>query len=276
MIINNSNEADEKRLLDLGLLPRNKEIAKDIDLLITPKVITASALFTTRNQKQPREYARRKEIVVAPGIGSLKYTGEELRYPDLEVWQMLIELARSNEIHKNSYILMTNLRQILKSLGRDTGGKAYETFRDCLERLKATSLSFESISGMNIKSFSLLQKYEIKEKNSLTISLDPEIYKLFQSSDLVLLSANDLRSMPDLTKKIYGIIKSDLKSYLTVEQYMDLTGNDYKRVTQFKVKLISALKQLLVGGHISNWRIEKIDKEYIVFVNELGTIPNPK
>ena len=191
MLKNKSNEADEKNSMDLGQsLVSNTGVARDIDLLITPKVITASALFTTRNQKQPREYARRKEIVVAPGIGSLKYTGEELRYSDLEVWQMLIELARANEIHKNSYILKTNLRQILKSLGRDTGGKAYETFRDCLERLKATSLSFESISGMNIKSFSLLQKYEIKEKNTLTISLDPEIYKLFQSSDLVLWKCN--------------------------------------------------------------------------------------
>lgn len=261
------DENPQQQTLDLGsMIVVQKGLDKETDILITPKVITASALFTTRNKKVPREYSTKREIATAPGVGSLKYTGIELRYPDLEVWQSLIELARTHEVHNNSYVLQTSVRQILLSLGKDTNGDSYEDFRECLERLKATSLSFESISGMNIKAFSLLQRYEIKNKVSLTIILDPEIYKLFQSNDLVLLNAKVLRTMPDLTRKIYGIIKSDLKKNLTVKQYMELSGLKYKRVTQFTPTLKSALKQLTVGGHIKNWRIEKFNKEWIVFV----------
>lgn len=262
------DDSPEQQTLDLGLMVfAQKGMDKESDILITPKVITASALFTTRNNNQAREYSTKKEIATAPGIGSLKYTGIELRYSsDLEVWQSLIELARAHKVHNNSYVLRTNLHQILLSLGKDTSGDSYDWFKDCLERLKATSLSFESISGVNIKAFSLLQRYEIKNKINLTIALDPEIYKLFQSNDLVLLNAKDLRNMPVLTKKIYGIIKSDLQKNLTVAQYMELSGAKYKRATQFKTSLESSLKQLHVGGHIKSWRIEKIHKEWIVFV----------
>ena len=257
--------------LDLGLTASIKENnASDEEILLSLQMITASALFTTKNPKNPREYAKMKEIWTAPGVGKLRYTGEELRLnTDYHVWQALIELARKHQIHNNSYVLKTNLRQFLISIGKDPGGKGYDQLKEILDRLKATSLSFESVSGMNFKAFSLLQRYEIREMHSLTIAFDPEIYKFFQNEEmLVSLKAENLRNFPGLALKVYGAIRSHLNVNLTVAQYMELTGNNYKRLTQFKPKLISALKQLEAGGHISCWRIEKIKKEYVVFIDE--------
>lgn len=248
-----------QELLDLGLEPKEqKGIINSPGTFHSPRVFAASALFTTRNNNQPRELIKGKKIATAPGVGTLEYRGEELRYNDLEVWQVIIELGRTNQIQKSNHTLRTNVYQVLKLMEWNTSGREYKQLRDCLERLKATALSAVSESGNAIHSVSLIARFTILSTSELEIVLDPEIYKLFQA-DLALLSFKDLKNMPALTRKVYEILKAEPSQDLSVTNYMELSGNNYKHARQFKPRLINALKQLQAGGYIEKWSISKVN-----------------
>lgn len=233
------------------------------NIVLAPKVILASSLFTTRNNKQPRTFFRNHSIIVAPGLGSLEFHGEELRYDDMSVWQAIVDQARTNEIHKKNYTLKTTVSSMLKCVGWGSGGKDYDHLKTCLIRLKANALTATSkITDVIIKSVSLIRDYTIREPANggpfeLEIVLNEEIYKLFKRDDVALLLSDAMRAMPALTRKVYEIIRTELKEDISVAEYMHLSGNNYKHVRQFKPRLITALKQLHAGNYISAWTISE-------------------
>ncbi len=256
----------EQQSLDFGLVPiTQKDLIKE-GFFLAPKVILASALFTTRNTNQPRTHFDGMPILVAPGLGRINYKGEELRYNDMEVWRGIIELGGEREIHKTNHIIKIPSYQFLKRLGWGTSGREYGMLNECLLRLKANALSVVAETGNAIKAVSLIAKFYNNPPNDLEITLDPEIYKLFQSH-ITLLNSTDLRNMPKLARKIYEVFMSEPTENLTVAMYMGLSGNNYKHVRQFKPKLIAALKQLAAGGFIDSWHINDSN---IVFINSLN------
>lgn len=231
------------------------------NLLVAPKIILASSLFTARNKNQPRKSIKDMVLAVAPGHGELKYRGEELRlYDDRKVWQAIIELAREQQIHTTNFTLSTTVYQILKRMGWSTGGKEYEHLKDCLGRLKATALTASSTSGNSIKSVSLISKFSITDAADskaaqINVVLDPEIYKLFQREDVAFLSSDIMREMPGLTHKVYEVIRANPGQALLISEYMKLSGNEYKHLRQFKARLIVSLNQLKAGRYIVDWSI---------------------
>ncbi len=236
-------------------------VSQTSSLFVAPRIIMASSLFTARNKNQPRAHIKQQLLVVAPGHGEVRYRGEELRqYDDRKVWQAIIELARENKIHTTDFTLTCSVYQLLKKVGWSSGGKDYAHLKECLERLKATALTAMSTSGNEIKSVSLIGRFTISGATTARtaeskISLDPEIYKLFQRGDVTFLSMDIMKEMPVLTHKVYEITKANCEQKLSVEEYMHLSGNDYKNIRQFKAKLKAALGQLKHGGYIKDWEI---------------------
>ena len=264
-------DSEGQQSLDLGLEPVDQRgLAKTRGIFIAPKVILASALFTTRNNNQPRELFKNRQIAVAPGFGSIRYQGEELRYNDMRVWQSIIELSRIHEIHRNDHTLKTTIYELLMLTGWKTGGQSYLNLKECLQRLKATSISFVSESGDAMQSVSLIARFAITERAELEVSLDPEIYKLFHKN-IALLNSKELNDVPALARKVFEIIKADPSEPLSVAQYMELSGNKYKLLRQFKAKLIPALNQLKAGKFIANWEISK--NNLVIIQLNFATLP---
>lgn len=250
---------------EMSLLISNDKKGK-LRSLISSKILTSSALFTTRNNKQPRLHFKDQELFVAKDIGEIRYRGEELRFiDDNRVFQTIIEMARVQRAHETDYTVRTTAYMLIKQIGWPNNGKKYHQLKDCLERLKATAITATTFgSGNTIKSISLIAKFVIHEKDksgnesSLEITLDPEILKLFQKDDAALLPSKMYDQLSVLAQKSFSIIKSlDQETQLSVEDYMRATGNNYKVIRQFKAKLKTALEELQRMGYISSWDIDK-------------------
>ena len=258
-----SDDEDVKQqTLDLGLESLDRQLVPRVrGFFIAPKVFLASALFTTNNPRKARKHFKDKEIAVAPGFGSLKYRGEELRYNDMRVWQTIIEQSRINEIHKHDHTLTTSIYELLSQIGWKTGGRNYAMIKESLQRLKANSVSVVTEDHEFSLSVSLIARVTM-DKNKIEIRLDPEIYKLFQKNT-ALLSSKELNDIPDIARKIYEVVMTDPLGPLTVTEWIALSGNEYKELRKFRTNLRIALKQLKAGSFIESWEIDKDDFVHI-------------
>lgn len=266
---------DDNPLLDEVKTDQTKKLSRD--KLFAPKVVLGSSLFTTRNKNQERTFIKRETLFVAPNVGTITYTGQELRsYDDKKVWQLLLKTAREKQIHKTEFILTTTIYYQLIQLGWGTGKKAYERYKECLERLKGGALTTTSSSGNKIRSASLIGDYEILEadssrKASLIISISKKIYQMFANvSDVVFLSQSKTSPLTVLADKVYDIIQSSHGADLRVSDYMDISGSNYKLLRQFRARFKKALDELQARGLIASY---KINKEDIVSVETTYIIP---
>ena len=257
----NNNEKMSKQLsFDL-----DSEMIKPIldhDNRIEPKTILNSSLFTSRNKKQKRKYFENAPLAVAPGYGSIHYRGQELRvYDDEDLWLSLLYYAQKLNIHNTKFCLEISAYQLLNELAWGTGGREYERLKNCLGRLKATALQIDSDRYDSAISVSLIERFKIVQagdlkKAKLQVVFEPEIYKLFTSHNVTKLSWKIRRTLSLLTKKIYEIVMATQEE-LTVNDYMKLSGAEYKVLRQFKAKLIKSFEELISHKIIIGWGISK-------------------
>ena len=212
-----------------------------------PNGMLRSALFGAI-RRGARRYMERERIAALEGI-EIFYTGQRLDQGDLDIWEMILHIARlqnlGNECRTTAY-------QLLKATGKaDTGGNR-EVLHIRLMRLKATSVEIEQ--GRYGYAGSLIDEvYRDKETREYVFRINPKLRTLFEGDQFTLIDwaiRRELDGKP-LAQWLHGFYASHAKPYpASVAKLHELTGSEAGELWKFAQTLRKNLNELVKASEI--------------------------
>lgn len=212
-----------------------------------PNGMLRSALFGAI-RRGARRYMERERIAALEGV-EIFYTGQRLDQGDLDIWEMILHIARlqnlGNECRTTAY-------QLLKATGKaDTGGNR-EVLHIRLMRLKATSVEIEQ--GRYGYAGSLIDEvYRDKETREYVFRINPKLRTLFESDQFTLVDwaiRRELDGKP-LAQWLHGFYASHAKPYpASVAKLHELTGSEAGELWKFAQTLRKNLNELVKASEI--------------------------
>ena len=208
-----------------------------------PNVALRSALFAATG-KGERPYVERFEIHAQSGL-SILYTGVLLDQIDLDVWETVLHLVRSQELGTECRI---TAYQLLKELGKTDTGKNRKILSTQLSRMKATALQLR-VGNYSYEGSLINEVYRDHGDRTkcYVIRLNPKLLALFegdQFTDVDWSVRQALRGKP-IAKWLHGYYASHANPFrLKVETLYRLCGSQASSLNDFSKDLIRALDSL--------------------------------
>ena len=232
------------KVIQLPLWPEPKRGA--------PNAVLRGALFAAVHKD--RQYMRRKELIAAQDGITIRYTGEQLDQADLDVWEQVLHLARTQALGKRCYF---TAHGFLKALGRSTGKMNHEWLEFALARLSATSV--EITSGRWTYFGSLIEGgARDEDTRRYVVEINPKLAKFYGRTQWTQIDWDQrqrLRGKP-LALWLHGFYASHAAPYsLTVAYLHKLSGSRTKQLRKFKQNLGQALRDLEAIGAIKAFEI---------------------
>lgn len=226
-----------------------------------PNVFLRSALFCISDARI--EYETRTQLACVDGY-EVHFLGKSLSQTDLDVWEMLLHLARLQPLDQP---IRFTAHEFLKMLGRQTSGKAHEQLKEELARLggawtevtdKQANVTY---AGHFIDSF-------IRDNVTSTyaVSISPEFARLYLAGyTMVDWSQRQSLGKNGLAKWLHGHFSSHSKPFAyKVSTLQNLSGSRSSSIKSFRQKLKAALIELESCGAISKWSIDDSDRVHAV------------
>lgn len=205
----------------------------------TPNSALRGSLFSAIHGNQ-RKILYRKLICDEPNL-KIIFTGKQLDQSDLDVWEMVLHMARQQDL--GTYIYFT-ARGFLKSLGRNIGKTDHEWLKDSLERLVESTIKITHDGYTYADNMISFAREE--ETQRYKLSLNPAISKLFLAgwTGINFEDRQKIGKRP-LALWLHGYISSHVKIYPTkTETYHRLSGSNNSCMRDFKRHLKNALEHL--------------------------------
>ena len=217
-----------------------------------PNAVLRGALFAAIHKD--RQYMRRKELIAAQDGITIRYTGEQLDQADLDVWEQVLHLARTQALGKRCYF---TAHGFLKALDRHTGTTAHEWLGSAFARLGATWV--EISDGRRTFLGSLIEGGARDEDTGrYVLEINPQLAKFFGPTRWTQIDwgqRQKLRGKP-LALWLHGFYASHAAPYpLRVEYLHKLSGSRTKQLKHFKQNLVRALRDLEAVGAIQAFEI---------------------
>lgn len=213
-----------------------------------PNALARSALFAVGNIRTgERQMLRRHLIASLDGI-RIEYTGDELRQDDADVWMQITHLAR---LHPLGVEVEFVAHAMLRELGWQTNAASYERLRNCLDRLKATSLTISLENGTRGYSGSLIRLFSWRDDHGEAmrrwrILLEKPIADLFGANEYTRLDWALRLQLPPLAKWLHLFYLGHTVPYrYKVETLQRLCGSKQKYLRNFRADLRRALDTLI-------------------------------
>lgn len=209
-----------------------------------PNVALRSALFGAISRGR-RPYVEGAEIHAQSGY-SVLYTGALLDQGDLDVWETVMHMARTQALGAECRVTAYRL---LKVLGRTDTGKNRQILNKHLSRLKATALQLRC--GGHSYEGSLLQEiyreHGADGTRSFVIRLNPQLHTLFVGDQFTEVdwSVRQALNGKPLAQWLHGFYASHANPFpLKVDTLHRLCGSRACSLSDFKKDLRRALDSL--------------------------------
>ena len=225
------------KVIQLPLWPEPKRGA--------PNAVLRGALFAAVHKD--RQYMRRKELIAAQDGITIRYTGEQLDQADLDVWEQVLHLARTQALGTECYF---TAHGFLKALGRSTGKRNHEWLQTALERLTG---GLVRISAGRWTYFGTLIEGGARDEDTgrYVVDINPKLAAFYGRSQWTQIDWEQrqrLRGKP-LALWLHGFYASHARPHpLTVAYLHKLSGSQTKQVWKFKQNLTQALEDCHRGG----------------------------
>ena len=231
------------KVIQLPLWPEPKRGA--------PNAVLRGALFAAIHKD--RRYMDRELIAAQDGI-TIRYTDKQLGQSDLDVWEQVLHLARTQALGTECHF---TAHGFLKALGRQTGKSGHEWLQTALERLTGAVVL---ISAGRRTYFGTLIEGGARDEDTgrYVVDINPKLAKLYGRSQWTQIDweqRQQLRGKP-LALWLHGFYASHAAPYpLSVEYLHKLSGSQTKRLRRFKENLTQALRDLEAVGAIKSFEI---------------------
>ena len=203
-----------------------------------PNGFLRSALFGV-TAKGKRRYMDGEQVPALDGI-EIRYTGQRLDQGDLDVWESVLHVTRSQNMGEQCRFTAYSL---LKILGQTDAGKNRETLHKRLIRLKANSIEIHQ--GRYSYAGSLIDEvYRDKHTHEYVLTLNPKLRALFASDQFTVLQwavRQDLHGQ-QIAQWLHGFYASHAAPFaFKVETLLKLSGSAATDFHSSKQKLRKAL-----------------------------------
>ena len=241
-------EAQEPRgpaeVIQLPLWPEAKRGA--------PNAVLRGALFAAVHKDRP--YLEGALLAAQDGI-TVRFTGKQLNQTDLDVWEQVLHLARTQALGTECNF---TAHGFLKALGRSTGKMNHEWLQTALERLNGAVVR---ISDGRRTYFGTLIERGVRDEDTgrYVVKINPELAEFYGRSQWTQIDweqRQQLRGKP-LALWLHGFYASHAAPYpLRVAYLHKLSGSQTKRLRKFKENLTQALRDLETVGAVRSFEIQ--------------------
>lgn len=235
-----------------------------------PNAVLRGSLFTV---SKTRTTAKKRELLaVVEGI-EVRFKGERFNQTDLDVWEMLLHLARQQPLGDR---VEFSANAFLKELGRKAGGKDHEQLKEEITRLIGGVVEItwtkekKTFGGALVTNFfrdEATQRYVVKFDSKM-LSLYEGGYSHIDWKQRQALGNNSL------AKWLHGFYSTHAAPFpYKVETIKNLCGSTIQRLGDFRKLLRAALIELVDAGAVEIWEISAED---LVSVSKKPTLSQQK
>lgn len=230
-----------------------------------PNAVLRGALFGVF---QRRAWADRELLAAVDGI-EIRFKGQRLNQTDLDVWEMLVHLARSQPLGSR---LDFTAHSMLQALGRGTGKTQHDQLHAELVRMKAGAVEITWTGERKSFVGSLIGNvYRDHETNRYVVILDQRMMTLYEDGySYVDWGQRQALGTNSLAKWLHGFYTSHAAPFpYKVETIKSLCGSNTKALFEFRRLLRSALDELVSIGAIKRWNINEQDLVHVIRIPSL-------
>lgn len=204
----------------------------------------------------------KSENIASLSNSNVIYTGEELRQDDLSVWMSIINKGRN--LPPGSPIMFTAY-ELIKDMKWRIHSESYTRLKECIERLKATSLKITTKDEKAAYAGSLIRDFTFdamsdEGRPKWQVRLEPTIVKLFINDNTTLIEWEQRRQIGTraaLALWLHTFYSSHkMPIPFTVEKLHELSKSDEKRISNFKIRLRAALERLIETNFLSSFHLK--------------------
>ena len=223
-----------------------------------PNPLLHSELFTARN-KTGNEFLKNKILFSQADI-KIKYWGAVLTQAHLDVFEAVMHFIRAQK-HDTEVNFTAN--EMLRLIGRKTGGHDRERLHLALMEMVATNLSIRNKDG-TVYFGSLIPEgsYE-EEEGRYKLSITRSLILFFERGfTLMNLDQRQQLARSPLAQFLHGWVLSHANNPypVTVEYLKNLSGSETKELKKFRQNLKTALNRLVDIDVLKDWFIDSTDK----------------
>lgn len=218
-----------------------------------PNAVLRGSLFSVSKQ---RSTAKKRELLAAVEGIEIRFKGERFNQVDLDLWEMLLHLARlqplGNQVEFSSYSL-------LKELGRGTGGKDHEDLKEDIARLLGGVVEITWTDTNRTFIGHLVDKaYRDESTQRYVVVFDTKMLGLYEGGySYIDWERRKALKGNNLAKWLAGFYASHAQPYAyKVETIKNLCGSTVARLPDFRRMVKAALNELVQVGSIKSWEIE--------------------
>lgn len=235
-----------------------------------PNAVLRGALFTVN---QRRDTFKKLTLLTAVEGVEIRYRGERLNQTDLDVYEMLLHLARAQPLG-NRVEFSTNA--LLRELGRKTGKSQHDQLHEELTRLRSGTVDMRWTEDKRGFFGGLIVKgYRDETSGRYVVHLEPDIMKMYENgySHIDWAQRKALGSN-SLAKWAHGFFSTHAAPYpYKVVTIKELCGSTVERLGDFRKMLRLALDNLVAVGALLDWQIDEND---LVHVKRVPTASQQK
>jgi hypothetical protein len=225
-----------------------------------PNPLIRGGLFGTRLSAKRQSF--KAEKIASLSNSTVHYSGEELRQDDLSVWMSIVNKGRGRV---SGQPIMFTAYELIKDMKWRIHSESYTRLRDCIERLKVTSVKVASKDEKAAYAGSLIRDYTFdavsdEGKPRWQVRLEPSIVKLFINENTTLIEWEQrkligTRASLTLWLHIFYSSHRDPIPFL-VQKIHELCRSDEQRMTNFKSRLRASLERLIEIGFLASFTIK--------------------
>jgi hypothetical protein len=220
-----------------------------------PNAVLRGALFGVSSERKVHE--KRTVIAAVDGI-EVRFMGVTFNQTDLDVWEMLLHLARLQPLGTR---VEFQARELLRALGRAGGKTQHEQLKEEITRLIGGVVEItwtaekKSFGGALVHNF-----FRDEEAQRYVVEFNPKLLELYGGGyTMVDWSSRQALGRNNLAKWLQGFYATHARPYpMKVATLHKLCGStDVLR--NFKVSIKAALDELVRVGSIKSWEIQPGD-----------------
>jgi hypothetical protein len=218
-----------------------------------PNAVLRGSLFSV---SRTRTTAKKRELLAAVEGIEIRFKGERFNQTDLDLWEMLLHLARlqplGDRVEFSAYSL-------LKELGRGVSGREHEELKEDISRLLGGVVEITWTDTQKTFIGHLVQQaYRDEKTQRYVVIFDQKMLGLYEGGySYIDWDRRKALKSNSLAKWLQGFYGSHAQPYAyKVETLKNLCGSTIGRLTDFRKLLRSALNELVTVGSIKSWKIE--------------------
>jgi hypothetical protein len=225
-----------------------------------PNAVLRGALFSVSNNRPT--FKKRTLISAVEGL-EIRYKGERFNQTDLDLWEMLLHLARLQPL--GSKVEFT-AHALLKALGRGTGLSQHEQLKEDMARLRSGTVEITWTKEGKTFLGGLIEKaFRDEHTGRYVVVLDEKMRQLYDNGYTHIdWEQRQALGRNNLAKWLQGFYASHAEPFpYKVDTLHNLCGSANPDLRGFKRDLKKSLDQLLQVGAIKAWEIDGDDLVHI-------------